>query len=142
MPGFFKGFWVTILRDITFSGSYFGFYELFKYTAFKNVHEDKVNSHIVHFLCGASAGTASTMLSIPFDVIKTRMQTEGQLPEEMKKYKNIKQTFSLILRNEGLWAFYRGLGPRLATTIPSASITFTAYEFFRKKLKVWHWVDE
>lgn len=79
--GFFKGFTVTVCRDLCFSGTYFTTYEVFKYLLSQI---GKIPDVLKHGTAGAAAGIASTFISIPLDVLKTRVQTEVQLPKEQR----------------------------------------------------------
>src|SRR5699024_10472966 len=59
-------------------------------------------------LFGAVAGAISVMSNTPIDVVKTRMQGL-----EASKYKSTLDCMRQIFRNEGFFAFYKGLMPRL-----------------------------
>eukprot|EP01130_Rhizamoeba_saxonica_P016596 TRINITY_DN769_c1_g1_i3.p1 TRINITY_DN769_c1_g1~~TRINITY_DN769_c1_g1_i3.p1 ORF type:complete len:102 (+),score=12.24 TRINITY_DN769_c1_g1_i3:46-351(+) len=80
----------------------------------------------------------ATVITLPLDVVKTRIQTQISDPDRL--YLGIRQTFTTMVRNEGPKSLFRGLGPRLVTTIPSAGITFAAYEAYKKffmSLNLW-----
>jgi hypothetical protein len=78
-------------------------------------------------------GAAATC-TIPFDVVKTRLQTLATLPiEERTRYKGIISTFQIILK-EGFVGLTKGLGPRLMYLMPAASLTFAAYEQYKQWL--------
>jgi len=94
---------------VPFAMVYFLTYELTKQLQriyFKN------GEHVYnHLLSGALAGGCAATCTIPFDVVKTRLQTIATLPpEERNKYKGIQETFRLILREEGPLGLTRGLG--------------------------------
>lgn len=50
------------------------------------------------------------------------------------KYKGIVGTFKTIAKEEGMKGFTRGLGPRLMYLMPAASLTFAAYEQYKRML--------
>lgn len=50
------------------------------------------------------------------------------------KYKNIFSTIKIILQEEGLRGFLRGLGANIAIVAPSAAISWASYESIKKFL--------
>lgn len=71
--GLFRGFSATALRDAPYAGLYLMFYEGIK-GALKGVGEEEgTQSRVV---AGLVAGTAATFATHPFDIIKTRVQTQ------------------------------------------------------------------
>ncbi len=68
------------------------------------------------------------MANCPLDVVKTRMQKQVVIPGQSPKYTGIVQSISLIAREEGVKALWRGLGPRLMRIVPGQAITFMVYE--------------
>jgi len=82
-------------------------------------------------IAGAGAGALGTIVTIPIDVVKTRLQTQLQLPKGERLYSGIVDAFRTIVKTEGKGALLRGLVPRLFQTIPAASITFASYEFYK-----------
>jgi len=76
--GFFSGMPITIARDLAFSGSYFVSYELFRILQSKG----KYNENFKYAVAGGIAGFLATIISLPLDVLKTRIQTQAHLPKE------------------------------------------------------------
>ncbi|MCL4419492.1 solute carrier family 25 protein [Patescibacteria group bacterium] len=79
--GYFTGVTVTIARDCCFSGSYFFSYEVMKYLQHKFVNYP---DPIKHMIAGGTAGFIGTVISLPIDVVKTRIQTQATLPLELR----------------------------------------------------------
>ncbi|KAH7102559.1 mitochondrial NAD transporter [Auriculariales sp. MPI-PUGE-AT-0066] len=67
-------------------------------------------SWTLHILSSVGAGTASTLCTNPFWVIKTRFMTQ---PFGEPRYTSTLDAFVKVYRNEGWRAFYRGLVPSL-----------------------------
>jgi len=136
----FKAFWAgygaTILRDIPFSAVYFVAYESFKTLQgrfFYNDREADPTQQLTtknHLIAGACAAACSVILTMPMDVIKTRLQTQGSLA--YKKYNGIYHCFRTILSEEGIKGFKHGLAPRLVYLVPSGALTFSLYEAFKR----------
>ena len=54
----------------------------------------------------------AAVVSIPAEVTVVRMSNDATLPlEQRRNYKNLTDAFSRIAKEEGLPAFFRGLGP-------------------------------
>mmetsp|Transcript_7976 Transcript_7976/g.16590 ORF Transcript_7976/g.16590 Transcript_7976/m.16590 type:complete len:288 (+) Transcript_7976:132-995(+) len=79
---------------------------------------------------GMSAGCFSTLGNNPFDVVKTRMQGT-----QASRYKNTFDCFQLILRNEGVGAFYAGVVPRLGRVVPGQGIIFMSFESIQSSIE-------
>ena len=68
---------------------------------------------------------------IPLDTVKVRMTT-GNLGGVA--YRNVADAIRTMLREEGAFAFYRGLPPRLLSVVPMIAIQFATYEFAKRRL--------
>ncbi|KAJ8329376.1 hypothetical protein O5D80_002393 [Batrachochytrium dendrobatidis] len=86
IPGFFRGFGATILRDAPYAGIYVFFYENFKL-----ILGGAINSPVaINLGAGMLSGFSATLLTQPFDMMKTRMQLK---PLE---YPSLLQSFAKI----------------------------------------------
>ncbi|KIM40825.1 hypothetical protein M413DRAFT_445628 [Hebeloma cylindrosporum] len=93
-----------------------------------------------HLLAGAAGGLASTTLTSPLDVLKTRLQSsisQRRLPPKPVPThfldvwsRHVLQTAS-VMRNiyhaEGWRGLFRGLGPSLSGVVPSMALKFYIY---------------
>ena len=71
--------------------------------------------------------------SYPLDVIRRRMQMKGTMGD-MFPYQSTPHAFSMILKNEGIRGFYKGMLPNLLKVAPSVAIAFVTYEFVKARL--------
>lgn len=53
---------------------------------------------------------------------------------EAVKYTGIVQCLQCVVREEGLWALYRALPPRMLSVVPMVGIQLTVYELVRRQL--------
>ncbi|KAK6461525.1 mitochondrial carrier domain-containing protein [Scheffersomyces coipomensis] len=87
-------------------------------------------------LSGASAGFLAGVVVCPLDVVKTRLQAQGDLVKSDSnykiKYKGFVGAFKTILREEGFAGLYRGLVPITVGYLPTWTIYFTVYERAKK----------
>jgi solute carrier family 25 protein 39/40 len=89
-------------------------------------------------LVAASFGGAiSAIVTCPFDVIKTRLQIAPNVRNPRFKQQVFSGTLDALLkivRNEGVFALWRGLAPSLIMTVPNAAIYFNTYEALKKRI--------
>jgi solute carrier family 25 citrate transporter 1 len=78
----------------------------------------------MNFLNGAVAGTVTTLLSQPFDTIKTRSQSA--------KATTTVEAVRGIWSDGGIRAFWRGTVMRLSRTVFSGGVLFTTAEAVSK----------
>jgi solute carrier family 25 protein 38 len=115
--GFFSGLVATTFRDAPYAGIYFSFY-----TNFKKSMKYHVPIALNTTISAALAATFATLLTHPFDVVKTRMQLDPVLNKSLIK------TLTLIVRKDGLVGFLSGIGPRLARKPLQSMITWFVFE--------------
>lgn len=77
-------------------------------------------------LPGAIAGCVAVTACYPLEVVRTRlMVTSGQPGRMMSTLQHLHQA--------GLSKTYRGIGPAMAVTVPSLSVSFGLYEFLQER---------
>ncbi|KAL8223544.1 hypothetical protein R6Q57_019019 [Mikania cordata] len=84
----------------------------------------------VQGLSAIMASGFSAVVTMPLDTIKTRLQVlDG---EGSKGKPSVRQTVRNLVKEGGLSACYRGLGPRWASMSMSATTMITTYEFLKR----------
>ncbi|KAF2842448.1 putative mitochondrial carrier protein, partial [Patellaria atrata CBS 101060] len=76
----------------------------------------------INFTSGVAAAGLATLLTNPFDAIKTRLQLMPQ------RYGNTVQAARMMLREEGLRSVFDGLGLRMARKAVSSALAWMLYE--------------
>lgn len=71
---------------------------------------------------GGLAGEALWLASYPFDVVKSKMQTDGWGAEA--RYAGMRDCFAKTWRAEGWRGFWKGIGPTLLRAMPVSAGTF------------------
>jgi hypothetical protein len=85
---------------------------------------------VTHCLAGGVAGGFAAGLTTPMDVIKTMLQTRGTSADpEVRNVNSFAGGCRLLLQREGFRGFFKGMRPRVVTTMPSTAICWSAYEF-------------
>ena len=124
--GFYRGFTVQIARDIPFYASFFGTYDLScktlkKYTSLPDAS--------VYFISGGLAGQVAWIVSLPFDTMKSVIQTTTHP-------RTTSEVFKEIWKRQGLKGFYNGIEVAVIRAFPANAALFVGYEFSRS-LMTW-----
>ncbi|XP_030641944.1 mitochondrial 2-oxodicarboxylate carrier [Chanos chanos] len=126
LRGLNKGLTSTLGRHGVFNMIYFGFYFNVK-DAFP-ASQDPTLEFMRKFAIGLVSGTISSCVNIPFDVAKSRIQGPQPVPGEIK-YRSCFQTMSLVYREEGYLALYKGLIPKIMRLGPGGAVMLLVYEY-------------
>ncbi|XP_004503716.1 uncharacterized protein [Cicer arietinum] len=122
----YAGWRAVLCRNIPHSVIKFYTYESLKQV----MPSSSIQSHTFQTLvCGGLAGSTAALFTTPFDVIKTRLQT--QIPGSRNQYDSVFHALYKISKTEGLKGLYRGLTPRLIMYVSQGSLFFASYEFFK-----------
>ena len=137
-----RGLSLTLWRDVPFSGLYWWgyesiFHQLQPTTPNSTTHASTFTSS---FIAGCLSGAAATIVTMPFDVGKTRQQTyfhasskdalaaaektKGLVPEEL----SIPRFLLHIYRTEGIAGLWKGWAARLLKVSPACGIMIASYE--------------
>ena len=85
---------------------------------------------MTHCLAGAVAGGFAAGLTTPMDVIKTMLQTRGTSTDpQVRQVNSFVGGCRLLYQRAGVAGFFKGVRPRIVTTMPSTAICWSAYEF-------------
>jgi solute carrier family 25 carnitine/acylcarnitine transporter 20/29 len=125
--GLYRGTSVTLLREAQAYGFWFLTFEyLMQSDAKRNNYLRKDIATWKIALYGGIAGEVLWISSYPFDVIKSKMQSDG-FGDKMR-YKTMRDAFAQTWRQEGALGFWRGIGPTLLRAMPVSAGTFAAVE--------------
>lgn len=143
-----RGAGATLMRDVPFSMVYFSLYESNKQWlsgrrlgALGGPSQQPSTGFTfgTSLVNGAFCGAVATVLTHPFDVVKTQLQSY----ERVKAVNNVKVTtvYSLFRAWEALYREYGlrglfsiGLTPRLAKVMPASAIMLSTYELVHSTL--------
>ncbi|PSN44535.1 Congested-like trachea protein [Blattella germanica] len=117
----YKGTCATLLRDIPGSAVYFLTYEMIQ-DYFNPTRKSDVGI-LSTILGGGLAGVAMWSASMPADVLKNRLQAA---PEG--KYRGIRDVFTMMMKQEGPTALYKGLTPVTIRAVFANAACFIGFE--------------
>ncbi|KAF1956557.1 mitochondrial carnitine/acylcarnitine carrier protein [Byssothecium circinans] len=127
LRGPYRGTAVTFLREAQAYGVWF---TAFEYMMNKDAERNNIKraeiSTLKVALYGGLAGEALWLSSYPFDVVKSKMQSDGFGADQ--KYKSMRDCFAKTWRAEGMGGFWRGIGPTLLRAMPVSAGTFATVE--------------
>jgi solute carrier family 25 iron transporter 28/37 len=88
-----------------------------------------------HIIAGGTAGAVAAFLTTPLDVLKTTLQTRGEVlvrqhPEGLE-LRGMRDACQLVYATHGPRGFWRGALPRCLTFMPSTAICWGVYEYFK-----------
>ncbi|CAO3639551.1 unnamed protein product [Cunninghamella blakesleeana] len=122
--GLFAGYGATFIRDAPFAGIYLFFYENCKKKAnvWTTANNYNVASYAINLSSGVIAGLTASVITHPFDMLKTRMQLKPTV------YKHVLQAAKKVLKEEGAKGFFDGISVRILRKPLSSAISWTIYE--------------
>lgn len=131
--GFYRGFGITIAREIPFTSIQFPFYEYLKRTLSTTYLEGKRPNSAEAAVCGMIAGGTAAALTTPLDVVKTRVMLEARgAPGEKVASPSILSfppRFLGILKKEGPAALFSGWVPRTLHISAGGAVFLGIYDF-------------
>jgi len=121
--GLYKGLAGNIFGVIPASAIFMGVYEPLK----RLVAESGGSPLAAQFVAATAAGTAASLVRVPTEVVKQRMQ--------MGQFRSASEAVATILRTEGRRGLFAGYGSFLLRDLPFDAIEFVTYEQARSALR-------
>lgn len=147
-----RGLTPTLWRDVPFSAIYFAGYEATKRSLTggglgEGNAAGSGEEFGVAFVSGALSGSLAAILTHPFDVVKTRLQTQGspsnnaqgRLSGSLRAARsgvqgNVWTELAKIVREEGRKGLWKGLSPRTAKVAPACGVMIASFEVVGRAL--------
>lgn len=111
----------AILGTLPVGLLYFSAYEVCKSWMERAGHSDSPN---VHLLSASAGAVVSSLVRVPTDTIRHRVQAYV--------HANVFEASMYIVKNEGIRGLYSGMMPTIIRDVPEIAIQFALYERLRK----------
>jgi solute carrier family 25 S-adenosylmethionine transporter 26 len=121
----YAGVWGNLVGVAPASAVFMAVYEPVKRAVIASVPEDR--SFLGPLAAGVAAGLASSVIRVPTEVVKTRMQTG--------EFKHAFTALKTIIAREGARGIFAGYGSFLLRDLPFDAIEFVTYEQLKKGYK-------
>lgn len=123
----YSGIAPALLRQATYGTIKIGVYHTLKRALVPDPRDETLSINVV---CGIVAGVVSSSIANPTDVLKVRMQANGD-------GKNMVSSFTQIYKQEGLHGLWRGVGPTAQRAATVAGVELPAYDLCKKTFINW-----
>ena len=130
LGGLYRGFGITLSREIPFAFIQFPIYEYAK-VQWSNYQKYEV-SPLQSAACGSFGGGIAAALTTPLDVVKTRMMLGRD--KHGVAYNGVMDVMGRGLKEDGYAVFFRGIQPRVFWISLGGFVFFGMYETSRKCL--------
>eukprot|EP00834_Sanchytrium_tribonematis_P003012 NODE_106_length_19060_cov_0.700227.p9 type:complete len:265 gc:universal NODE_106_length_19060_cov_0.700227:6515-5721(-) len=130
LRSFYISYPISLSITVPFNMIHFSIYETIKP---KLLHwRNTVNEYDPTVICigGAFAGGVASVVTNPLDVLKTTIQTRGEINPNMSRLDAI-SIVKKAYQTHGIKTFFRGAIPRIATHVPSTAIVWSVYEYIK-----------
>eukprot|EP00403_Amphidinium_massartii_P007592 CAMPEP_0178376668 /NCGR_PEP_ID=MMETSP0689_2-20121128/3520_1 /TAXON_ID=160604 /ORGANISM="Amphidinium massartii, Strain CS-259" /LENGTH=641 /DNA_ID=CAMNT_0019996695 /DNA_START=111 /DNA_END=2036 /DNA_ORIENTATION=- len=135
--GLWRGNLMAVGRVMPYGGVQFASFEFYRNTLRDvPVFQSGQNEAFRMFLGGALAGMTATTATYPLDLMRARLAMVQSSLYIGPRYDTYFQAANEILREEGVGAFFRGVGPTLMGIIPHAGVSFMVFETLKPALQV------
>ncbi|KAG2200936.1 hypothetical protein INT47_003171 [Mucor saturninus] len=137
--GFYRGLGPSITQIMPYMGlmffSYEGLCSMLQTLKVKKVISEN-HKRTDDMICGSLAGIISKTGVFPLDVVRKRLQVQGPhlqayvvstIPS-YADHDSVMGCMKKIVRNEGVWALYKGIVPGLLKAGPSGAVYFLMFE--------------
>jgi solute carrier family 25 (adenine nucleotide translocator) protein 4/5/6/31 len=129
--GVYNGFAISCAGIIIYRGAYFGIYDSSKKAISQFGFWGK-------FLLGYAVTTVAGLAAYPIDTVRRRMMMNSGLAKEDQKYKSSIHAFGLIMKEEGVPAFFRGAGANIARGL-GGTLVLVGFDYFKMGYIYWRY---
>ncbi|QLL30930.1 hypothetical protein HG536_0A07450 [Torulaspora globosa] len=130
----YNGLESTMWRHAVWNAGYFGV--IFQVRGMLSKPQNKTQKTVNDLIAGTIGGTFGSLLSTPFDVVKSRIQNTAVVAGVVRKYNWSWPSMFTVYREEGFRALYKGFVPKVLRLGPGGGILLVVFtevsDFFRR----------
>lgn len=131
--GMYRGLSAGLMRQALYSTTRFGFYDIAK----RALGETRTHPlpYYRKVMATMTGGSCAAAVACPADMMLVRMQADGRLPPAQRRnYRNVLHGLYRVAREEGIPAWYRGLGPLVVRGVLVTTAQFSTYDQVKETL--------
>lgn len=134
--GLFSGVSATMLRQVLYSTTRMGLYEVFK----QKWRDSRGNLSLLKKIgAGLLAGGIGAAVGNPADVAMVRMQADGRLPlNERRNYKSVGDAIARMVKQEGVGALWTGSALTVQRAMLVTASQLASYDQFKEAILANH----
>lgn len=129
---FYRGFSITILGMIPYSGTSFLAWDSFR--AYVYHRGRKTPGRVDNLVIGAMSGVLGQTVSYPFEVVRRRMQIGGLTQPD--RWMSWGETVKSVWKSGGWRGFYVGLSIGYMKVVPMTAISYAVWEEMKRLLLI------
>jgi len=126
LKSLFIGLGPSFWRNCSWNSVYFA--GIYKFKRLLPPAKSSIGDGVNATIAGAASGGLACTVYSPFDVIKTRFQSQVYETGVVQKYRYTVPSLIIIIRTEGAKALYKGLSPALLRMIIGAGVMAGTFE--------------
>lgn len=126
---FYRSFPTQVVMSVPYQCVHLVTYEFLR----DKLNPEKKYHPMTHLLAGAGAGSTAAVITNPFDVTKTLLNTQEPVFEK-RKMSGLLPAFQTIYRTNGWRGFFKGISARVGIAAPGTAISWGVYEGFKHVL--------
>ncbi|SCU81974.1 LADA_0C02190g1_1 [Lachancea dasiensis] len=131
--GLYGGYSAAMMGSLPSAAIFFGTYEFLKR---KMIDDWAVNETVSHLTAGLGGDLVSSVVYVPSEVLKTRLQLQGRLNNPHfhsgYSYRSFRDALMTVVRTEGWQTLFFGYKATLSRDLPFSAFQFAFYEKFRQ----------
>ena len=128
---FYRGFSVTIIGMIPYSGTSFLVWDFLRASVYGTGSKP---SHISNLIVGAASGVLGQTVSYPFEVVRRRMQVGGLTQPD--RWVGWRETVRTVWKQGGWRGFFVGLSIGYLKVVPMTGVSFAVWEAMKTVLEI------
>ncbi|KAL2827702.1 mitochondrial carrier domain-containing protein [Aspergillus pseudoustus] len=137
LRGLYGGVTPALLGSFPGTLIFFGVYEFTK----RKMLDAGINANVAYLSGGFFADLAASIVYVPSEVLKTRLQLQGRYDNPYFKsgynYRSTTDAFRTIIRQEGFSALFYGYKATIFRDLPFSALQFAFYEQEQRLAKEW-----
>lgn len=133
-----RGYRPTVVRAVVVNAAQLATYSQAKQSLLSTAYfKDDL---LCHFVASMISGLATTIASMPVDIAKTRIQNM-KIVDGKPEYRGALDVFVRVIRQEGIFALWKGFTPYYFRLGPHTVLTFIFLEQFQRLAKSYYGVS-